>query len=77
MATVLRPLTVESSVTEMHVQLAGDAITVTWFDDVAPQRVRSPATRTGICTSHSNSRARGVSTSHVHNRAGGPYEPCA
>ena len=42
MATVLRPLTVEGSVTELHVQLAGDTITVTWLDDVAPQRVRIP-----------------------------------
>ena len=47
MATVLRPLSVEGSVTALHVQLAGDTITVTWLDDVAPQRVRIPRMPTG------------------------------
>jgi hypothetical protein len=47
MATVLRPLTVEGSVTALHVQLVGDTITVTWLDDVAPQRVKIHRTPSG------------------------------
>jgi hypothetical protein len=47
MATVLRPLTVEGSVTALHVQLVGDTITVTWLDDVSPQRVKIHRTPSG------------------------------
>jgi Heparinase II/III-like protein/Heparinase II/III N-terminus len=47
MATVLRPLTAEGSVTALHVQLVGDTITVTWLDDVSPQRVKIHRTPSG------------------------------
>jgi hypothetical protein len=47
MGTVLRPLTIEGSVTELQVELVGDTITVTWLDGVAPQQVKIPRNPSG------------------------------